>query len=349
MSSLTFLRRVEYHTLLDDKAPVSFYDLYEDEKHRFAMVTFYNHSKYTILSFKVKFTFYTANRDFISEAVYELKPKDFRAFHNFEPNDPLVMPKNAQGFNYEIFDVVYPNAKEIKKERLRIQMDTFDNAKRVDPVKTKSFKKWGWVCLMGVGLTVLSTAGYQIFRAVFRFDSYEPNYGDSNTNATPIYMNDFVYEFYGNHYEITKENGSTYTDANVTSAIDGYPVTVIQSFALSNSTFRSVQFNSSSLDVYEYAFQSSQNLKYISGNVGTIQRGTFSDCTALQSVSLSVTSIQKNAFEGCYQLNYVEITNCKEIGPNAFEKCENLRVCYVNSECIIDENAFPASVEVIRK
>lgn len=349
MSSLTFLRRVEYHTLLDDKAPVSFYDLYEDEKHRFAMVTFYNHSKYTILSFKVKFTFYTANRDFISEAVYELKPKDFRAFHNFEPNDPLVMPKNAQGFNYEIFDVVYPNAQEIKKERLRIQMDTFDNAKRVDPVKTKSFKKWGWVCLMGVGLTVLSTAGYQIFRAVFRFDSYEPNYGDSNTNATPMYMNDFVYEFYGDHYEITQENGSTYTDANVTSAINGYPVTAIQSYALSNSTFRSVQFNSSSLDVSVYAFQNSQNLNYISGNVGTIQVGAFSACTALQEVVLSVTSIQMNAFEGCYQLNYAEITNCKEIGPNAFETCENLRVCYVNSECIIDENAFPASVEVIRK
>ncbi len=341
MSSLTFLRRVEYHTLLDDKAPVSFYDLYEDEKHRFAMVTFYNHSKYTILSFKVKFTFYTANRDFISEAVYELKPKDFRAFHNFEPNNPLVMPKNAQGFNYEIFDVVYPNAQEIKKERLRIQMDTFDNSRRVDPVKTKFFKKWGWVCLMGVGLTVLSTAGYQIFRAVFRFDSY-------SEAERYFYAADFVYELYGDHYEITKENGSTYTDANVTSAINGYPVTAIQPYALSNSTFRSVQFNSSSLEVSEYAFQNSQNLNYISGNVGTILVGAFSACTALQEVVLSVTSIQMNAFEGCYQLNYVEITNCKEIGPNAFEKCENLRVCYVNSECIIDENAFPASVEVIR-
>lgn len=342
MSSLTFLRRVEYHTLLDDKAPVSFYDLYEDEKHRFAMVTFYNHSKYTILSFKVKFTFYSANRDFISEAVYELKPKDFRAFHNFEPNDPLVMPKNAHGFNYEIFDVVYPNAQEIKKERLRIQMDTFDNSKRVDPVKTKFFKKWGWVCLMGVGLTVLSTAGYQIFRAVFRFDSY-------SEAERYFYAADFVYELYGDHYEITKENGSTHMEGNIQSSVNGYPVTAIQPGALSNSTFWSVQFNSSSLEVCEYAFQNSQNLNNISGNVGTIQRGAFSYCTELQSVSLSVTSIQKNAFESCYQLNYVEITNCKEIGPNAFEKCENLRVCYVNSECYIDENAFPASVAVIRK
>ncbi len=342
MSSLKFLRRVEYHTLLDDKAPISFYDLYEDEKHRFAMVTFYNHSKYTILSFKVKFTFYTANRDFISEAVYELKPKDFRAFHNFEPKDPLLMPKNAQGFNYEIFDVVYPNAQEIKKERLRIQMDTFDNSKKVDPVKTNTFKKWSWVCLMGVGLAVLSTAGYQIFRAVFRFDSNI----EMDTN---FYASDFVYEFSKDHYEIARENGLTYSDACVQSQINGYPVTTIRAAALSNSTFTSVQFGSPSLVIQEYAFQTSQNLRTVAGEIESIQRCAFINCESLQRVSLNVKSIKKEVFAQCSKLEFVEIDGCKEIESNAFEGCYNLQVCYVNNDCFIDANAFPSSVTVIRK
>ncbi len=340
MSSLKFLRRVEYHTLLDDKAPISFYDLYEDEKHRFAMVTFYNHSKYTILSFKVKFTFYTANRDFISEAVYELKPKDFRAFHNFEPKDPLLMPKNAQGFNYEIFDVVYPNAQEIKKERLRIQMDTFDNSKKVDPVKTNTFKKWSWVCLMGVGLAVLSTAGYQIFRAVFRFDSIEMD---------TYYASDFVYEFSGGHYEIARENGLTYSDAVVQPEINGYPVTTIRAGALTNSTFTSVQFGSPSLVIQEYAFQTSQNLRGIKGEIESIQASAFINCESLQTVSLQVTNIQDKAFAQCTNLTEVDVIGCKEIGSNAFDGCYNLQVCYVNMDCYISENAFPSSVKVIRK
>ncbi len=340
MSSLTFLRRVEYHTLLDDKAPISFYDLYEDEKHRFAMMTFYNHSKYTILSFKVKFTFYTANRDFISEAVYELKPKDFRAFHNFEPKDPLLMPKNAHGFNYEIFDVVFPNAQEIKKERLRIQIDTFDNSKRVDPVKKNPFRKWGWVCLMGVGLTVLSTAGYQIFRAVFRFDSFD--------SPSTFYASDFVYDFYGDHYEITGANGY-YMDANVQSLINGYPVSVIQTAALANSTFQSVSFQSPNLVVQEYAFQYSQNLTSIDGSVKSLQTGAFDNCTSLRKISLNVESIGQKSFLNCYQLEYVEIMECNQIESNAFSDCYNLKFCYVNSSCEIDYKAFPESVEIIRK
>lgn len=343
MNSLSFVRKIEYHTLLDKNAPVSYYELYESEKHRFALITFYNYAKFTILSFKVKFTYFTKNNDFISTSVYELKPKDFRSHHNFEMSDPLVMPKNADGFNYEIFDVVFQDKKELNKEKLRIKVDKLDTKKVVKPIKHNPYKKWMWLGIFAAGISVLSV----VFQTVARlnFDA-GVNYNNNDT----INENGLVYQYNGDGYIVLEYTGSN-SDVYIPSTINGYPVTAItsDSFRANGSIIKTLTIENPSINIASYTFQSCWNLYNVNVTVQSIQEGAFVDCTNLNYAELNVHSIGINAFGNCQALSSLIISECKYIESHAFYDCMNLTYCVVNPECQIADYAFNDNVEIIRK
>lgn len=121
MNSPKIIKHVEYRHLLDEQVPIASYDLFEDENNRYAFVTFFNASLYCVRSFKIKFIYFDDNKEKISEDVYSFQPELLISHRRFKPVDPIVMPKNAAGFNYEIFDVDIPDKDTISHQSLRLQ------------------------------------------------------------------------------------------------------------------------------------------------------------------------------------------------------------------------------------
>ncbi len=328
MKNPSFIRRVEYHTLLDEKAPISFYDLYDDGNHRFAMITFYNNSKNTISSFKIKFTFYTKNKDYLSTAVYQLKPKDFRVHHNFEISDPLIFPKDADGFNYEIFDVVYPDHNQLKKEKLRIKLDNVDQSRLIVPKKENIFAKWKWIGILGIGVVALSMVAIPVANTI---STGSPNnYPDNNNNNGTIIVNNNGYEMI-----IEKDSQTTgYVITGIASApssgtlyiesyMGGYEITRIDKNVFSGLFISEVRFDNSNLTVSERAFNGS-SVTTVRGSVGSIGQRAFENSKINMLQLDSVTEIGNYAFYQCTNLNYVNVNNCKSIGQYAFANDYNL-------------------------
>lgn len=159
MNSPKIIKHVEYRHLLDEQVPIASYDLFEDENNRYAFVTFFNASLYCVRSFKIKFIYFDDNKEKISEDVYSFQPELLISHRRFKPVDPIVMPKNAAGFNYEIFDVDIPDKDTISHQSLRLQAvpkDTTLSLGKAKVVKSHSLNKISTIfCL---ALLVLASA-----------------------------------------------------------------------------------------------------------------------------------------------------------------------------------------------
>lgn len=159
MNSPKIIKHVEYRHLLDSQVPISSYDLFENENNRYAFITFFNSSLYCVKSFKIKFIFFDENKEKISEDVYSFQPEVLISHRKFKPIDPIVMPKNADGFNYEIFDVDIPDKNSISHQSLRLQAvpkDTTLSLGKAKTVKSHSLNKISTIfCLC---LLVLASA-----------------------------------------------------------------------------------------------------------------------------------------------------------------------------------------------
>lgn len=325
----SFIRRVEYFTLLDDKAPISYYDLYDDGKHRFAMITFYNNAKYTILSFKVKFTFYTKNKDFLSSAVYQLKPRDFRVHHDFELSDPLLMPKDADGFNYEIFDVVYPDHNQLRREKLRIKFGNIDSAKVIAPVKENIFFKWKWLGALSLGVAALGIIAIPVTNNIIHGSSNsDTNYND-NVNDNVVSYNgwDFCVErdTQTTGYVITAWQAYSNSSLYIPSNVGGKEITRIASNAFNGlDIINDVYFENSNLVVSENAFSGCYSLNQVNGYVNSIRKYAFERCGNLNYVNLNANEIGQYAFNNCNNVFNVEIYNCSTIDSYAFYNLNNL-------------------------
>ena len=329
----SFIRRVEYFTLLDDKAPISYYDLYDDGKHRFAMITFYNNAKYTILSFKVKFTFYTKNKDFLSTAVYQLKPKDFRVHHDFELSDPLLMPKDADGFNYEIFDVVYPDHDQLRREKLRIKFGNIENDKVIAPVKENIFFKWKWLGALSLGVAALGIIAIPVTNNIIHGSSNSnTNYNDNqndNQNDNVVSYNGWEFlverDTQTTGYVITGWQAARDSSLYIPSNVGGKEITRIASDAFNGlGIIDDIYFENSNLVVSANAFSSCDSLSQVNGHVGTIGKYAFEGCNNLNSVSLNANEIGQYAFNNCNNLFNAEIYNCSTIDSYAFYNLNNL-------------------------
>lgn len=309
MSKPRFVSSYSYSTLLDSQAPLSGYDLYEDENHRFAVLTFYNNSSIQILSFKVKFVFFDTNNDFLSESVFKVVPQNFYSHRKYTLKDPLVMPKEAKGFNFEIMDVEKASAEQIKREKLKYTVVNNNNlfTKPKNEHFSKRFLLLGSVALLAVASSIVCgfISKASINSGSNGYDDYPTNGGydssryDTSSGLVSGKHQDFdKTDFEGVYYHF--ENGGWYADGlrdsfkdyiSIPETVDGYNVQGISAGAFSGT-------NINGLSIY---LQS--GVKFV---------------------------IQKEAFMGCLKLNYVDLQNVTTIETNAFANCENLEKCVLN-------------------
>ena len=374
MNNLKFISRVQYSTLMDEIIPLSFYDLYENEKHKFAVLTFHNKSKNIISSFKIKFTFFTIENEFISTAIYEVKTKRLYPKRDFELSDPLVIPKNASGFNYEIIDVATIDKNKEKKNSLIIGNGSFLRAKSARAYNGNVFAKWKFLGLASLIIACLSTTAFEIGRAINIWNhsnnqSYNDNSGiidDSISNNKIEYKNwKFTIEKDSNSsngYVITRGVNIDNVEAlYIPSYLNGHKITRISTDAFSGQYFGRVYFDNSNLVLDDYAFLECYNLVSIDGTVGTINSHVFNNCKNLNSINLNVNYIYDYAFSNCSSLMDVNIFSCNSIyqhafynctslssinigctniGFQAFYGCENLRNVSISNCELIDSDAF---------
>lgn len=347
MNNTRFVSSYSYSTLLDSQAPISGYDLYEDDNHRFAILTFYNNSSVQILSFKVKFVFFDKNHDFISDSVFKVVPQNFYSHRKYTLNDPLVMPRDADGFNFEILDVEKASAEQIRHEKLKYLV-VKESSVFTKP-KEEHFSK-RFLLLGGIAfLAALSSICFGFISKASQntgsnFDNgYGDNKGDNNgDNKNGIELGSDITQN-GIRYRLESSNGwiiEGVDDDSVdyvgisSNPINGYPVYGIQSGAFKgNRNIRKVDINVS------------PDMKFI------IQSGAFLDCTYLKDVSMTnVSLIEKEAFANCENLKscYISFTDKMSgvVQDYAFDGCKSLEMVYVSGNLSFSKNAFPEWTEI---
>ena len=219
----------------------------------------------------------------------------------------------------------------------------------------------------------------------FTFYSWEEY---SNENNTVIYRA----KFYGWTKGLTFSGSSvtgyqgTSTFVYIPAKFNGYKITTIQQYALSNSNIKAIYLPDTIEHIGEGAFNGcgiasidlpdglltigdgafrSTNLDSITipDSVTSLGSAAFYNCRYLESVILSrnVTQIGPSTFEECRKLSCVEMHNgIKTIASRAFYNCSELRaITLSDSVTAIGEEAFaksgvleitiPANVKVIEK
>ena len=336
MSKTRFVSSYSYSTLLDSQAPLSGYDMYEDDSHRFAILTFYNNSSVQILSFKVKFVFFDVNHDFISESVFKVVPQNFYSHRKYTLNDPLIMPKEADGFNFEIMDVEKVSAEQIRRERLKYIV-VKDGSVFTKP-KTEHFSR-RFLLLGGIAfLAALSSICFGFISKASN-GSGSNNYGDNNgdmVSGSVITQNGIRYRLElldGWIVEGVDDDSVDYVNIS-SDLIKGYPVYGIQSGAFKgNRNIRTVYIN------------------VTSGMKFTIESGAFLDCTYLSKVKMgNVSLIGKDAFANCVNLQscYISTSDMMSctVHDYAFDGCKSLEMVHISGNISFSENAFPEWTEI---
>lgn len=138
-------------------------------------------------------------------------------------------------------------------------------------------------------------------------------------------------------------------DSTVTELVFDKPA-VIGKYAFSGCpNLETVVINNPECVVEKCAFEKCGSLRRISVNAGTIEKGAFSFCRALESaeirgvsalgeevfagctalkevtVSASLTEIGKRCFDECTALTGFDFASVRRIGERAFERCDSLR------------------------
>lgn len=329
MSQTKFLRNVCYRKLLDKNAPISSYNLYEDDYHRFAFITFYNNSITTILSFKVKFTYFDENKNLISTAVFEVIPPDFYSHHNYTLSQPLVMPKEADGFNYEIFDLKKVSSKEVKIKNVKIGVVPAKNEQSHLKPKKNGNGKFGFVFpLISLAVAVCGVIPYfirGITTNLFQFGNNNNNKYDPGQTVTTE-QGLFLRYDETNQFIVTGAIAQS-SEVYISTDYDGIPITKVESWAFSGKAwFQSVYFDNPELIIGDNAFNDC-GITQLYGNVKEIEKDAFCDCANLVDV----------------KLNY-----CDYISFSAFYNCKSLMQAYVSASCYVESEAFPSWTVVER-
>lgn len=152
-----------------------------------------------------------------------------------------------------------------------------------------------------------------------------------------ITLNGFTFDINKNGDAVIHEYDDRSETVEIPEKLLGAKVVAIDDYAFFNdSVITSVSFdNAKHLSrIGDYAFYGCTKLRTLNipASIGTIQFGTFQNCTGLESAVIEngLTSIGNQAFLGCSSLGYVEIPDSvTSIAANAFKNCGKL-VIYCN-------------------
>lgn len=323
MSKPEKIRHVLYRHLLDDKVPLVSYDLYEDENRRYAFLTFNNSTIYTVKSFKLKITFFTAEHDGLNTVYFEFDTPYFYSHHNYSPEEPLIFPKNADGFNYEILEVETPS-KNVERERslriLGVSKDFVPSNKSSIKGDNIAMAKPHWIpCVAVLGCALLGSVPY---------------FGISiATNAEFNRVEDGTMFSYDSIDYVTTSPDT---------------VTVVKAYSEASKVSSEVYYNNQLFYVtriQEYAFDGfSTQYLYIEGNEKypiQIDPYAFNNCM-FSSMEFRYCDIYKRATFSCYNLNEISLTSCN-VFTGAFTDCFSLVHVSVSKDTSYENNSFPKS------
>ncbi|QOS39411.1 hypothetical protein DYE49_02640 [Treponema rectale] len=368
MSKLKFIKRVKYRKLLHDEVPLSFYDVYQDEERRYALLTFYNSTLYTIKSFQIKITFFTANKDRLNSLVFGFEPKDFFSHKDYAVKEPLLMPLEAEGFNYEILDVEIPTKDQNKKERLRIDLlpEGFDSRSFVTgkDVRFGNHKK-GWLFLFAsLMVAATGTIPYVITnnsarQYYFGGDSYLESFEfeggtyllkeDSTCVLEKINSHDGKFALPETVYH--KGVDVPVTDFNIDAFEQCYlnkleiyaklpTLSSIKNCFISELSF----FNDNEMVIPPNCFNNCiiNNVSSHEDTIITVEKNAFTDCYGLKTLRGTFTNINSSAFADCFSLQSLSIRG-QNIDSGAFSGCRNINSARLHYSYIAPD-AFEAGV-----
>lgn len=368
MSKLKFIKRVKYRKLLHDEVPLSFYDVYQDEERRYALLTFYNSTLYTIKSFQIKITFFNANKDRLNSLVFGFEPKDFYSHNDYAVKEPLLMPLEAEGFNYEILDVEIPTKDQNKKERLRIDLlpEGFDSRSFVTgkDVRFGNHKK-GWLFLFAsLMVAATGTIPYVITnnsarQYYFGGDSYLESFEfeggtyllkeDSTCVLEKINSHDGKFALPETVYH--KGVDVPVTDFNIDAFEQCYlnkleiyaklpTLSSIKNCFISELSF----FNDNEMVIPPYCFNNCiiNNVSSHEDTIITVEKNAFTYCYGLKTLQGTFTNINSSAFADCFSLQSLSISG-ENIDSGAFSGCRNIDSARLHYSYIAPD-AFEAGV-----
>lgn len=330
MSKPKKIRRVLYRKLLDKRIPLVSYDLYEDEHRKYAFLTFNNSTIYTVKSFKVKITFYTMEHIGLNTLYFEFDTPVFYSHHNYSPDEPLVFPKNAEGFNYEILDVDIPSYKTKNVQSLRIHgvpKDFYPANKTSIKGSDISIAKSHWIpCVAILGCSLLGSVPYFAINMATNISEVANNYYDAGT----------MFTYNGVTYQTIDEKNSV----SVINA-DEWTISINSPFMYDDKTFNITE-------IREYAFSGD---KY---NDSIEIKGSGEYPIAIQPYAFELSSIYNMAFWNCKidkesvrcsYLNNVSLYSCS-VFEGAFTSCPSLMYVYITKDTDFENHAFPNGVNI---
>lgn len=155
---------------------------------------------------------------------------------------------------------------------------------------------------------------------------------------------DLSYRISNGIVEITDCNTEA-TDVTIPKQIEGYPVTIIGSYAFSwCKKLTNIIIPDSVIKIYPNAFQYCTTITSITipDSVKLIDSYAFAYCDKLESVIIgnNVEEVGSFVFEKCYSLTTVVVPkNTQKTGTAVFNSCSNLETIYYNG----NENDFNQS------
>ena len=349
MSKLKYIKRVKYRKLLHDEVPLSSYDVYQDEERRYALLTFYNSTLYTIKSFKIKITFFNANKDRLNSLVFGFEPKDFYSHNDYAVKEPLLMPLEAEGFNYEILDVEIPTREHNRKEKLRIDLlpEGFDSRSSVTgkDVRFGNHKK-GWLFLFAsfmvaaTGTIPYVITNHSARQYYFGGDSYLESF--EYENGTYLLKEDstcVLQKIDSRDSKFVLPEKVYYKGADVpvtdflTDAFDKCYLDKLEIYAklptlsrIENCHISNLSFcNDNEMVIPPDCFNNCiiNNVSSHEDTKITVEKNAFTYCYGLRTLQGRFTNINSSAFADCFSLQSLSISG-ENIYSGAFSGCRNI-------------------------
>lgn len=333
-NDMVFVSRYKFRTLPATNVGISEYDLFEDETHRFAFLTFLNVSIQVINGFAMRFTFFDENHNMLSKTEFAFRTHGFASGMTYTPKSPLVMPKDAAGFIYECFDVEKETFDQASISKKAIFQTQTVNSKTVIKTKPLVSRKSRWLSL---SLAVASVAFLipTVYLPLARS-------GYIKEITQDIGEVDFEYEMSDGNIIITgPKNTNYYDNLSIQPSYNGYPVTEIRPGAFEGTTIANLYIEGEEdvLDIGDNAFSGCgikdlnlSNVRRIGdkaftqnmfsdlfiGDVRKISPYAFAYCKELIKANLkNIDYISGNIFTDCYNLEYINLDNC----ANAKDVC----------------------------
>lgn len=324
-NDMVFVSRYKFRSLPATGVGITEYDLFEDETHRFAFLTFLNVSIQVVNGFAIRFTFFDENHNMLSKTEFAFRPNGFASGMTYSPKSPLVMPKDAAGFIYECFDVekeTFDQASVSKKATFQTQTVNRHTVIKTKPLVTKKSK------LLGLSLAVTSVAFLipTIYLPLARS-------GYIKELTEDIGEVDFEYEMNDGNIIITgPKNTDYYANLSIQPTYNGHPVTEIRPGAFMGTTIANLSINGEEdvLDIGDNAFSGCGIKNLDVYRVRRVGVKAFSQNMFSNLFIGEVRKISDDAFTACKELQKANLKDVDYISGTIFNDCYNLKTIYLD-------------------